>query len=189
MSQVNLTNTTDSLEELHDIVVMNDRVIGRASRREFLTNKKIMRRSAHIWLRNTDGKFWLQQRSATKDLQPNCWSYAVGGFVGAGASTKEEILEEAKRELSEELSIDTEITLFKILPMPDLSIGGIMVYWYIGQTDGPFVPNKVEISDFDAFDLQEVWALHQQNKINLVETFVRELSYYIEHPHCFDKLL
>ena len=102
MLQINTTTTSDPLKELHDIVNKNDKVTGVATRKEFLTNHKLMRRSAHIWLKRADGKFWMQQRSRTKDIQPLHWQSACSGFIKAGAHTKKQILTDAQRELKEE---------------------------------------------------------------------------------------
>ena len=135
---INLERTTDFLGEVHDIVDVNNHVIGRATRKEFLQNPKLIRRTAHIWLRSSTGKYWLQKRSATKDLEPSHWSSAVGGFVRAGAHTPRAIMREAQREMREELGINALLKFYKILPMPKASTGGAMVYWYVGYSDGPF---------------------------------------------------
>ena len=150
---INLERTTDFLGEVHDIVDVNNHVIGRATRKEFLQNPKLIRRTAHIWLRSRTGKYWLQKRSATKDLEPNHWSSAVGGFVRAGAHTPRAIMREAQREMREELGINALLKFYKILPMPKASTGGAMVYWYVGYSDGPFRLEPTEVADFKAFDM------------------------------------
>ncbi len=53
----------------------------------------------HLHIISRDGKIYLQQRSATKDLLPLRWDTAVGGHVAYG----EYILEALYREASEEL--------------------------------------------------------------------------------------
>ena len=181
MKQINITNTTDPLKELHDIVNKKDKIIGTASRKKFLTNPKLMRRSAHIWLQNSKEQWWLQQRSRTKDIQPLHWQCACSGFIKAGNRTKKQILVDAQRELKEELGIKTPLKLIKIISMPSSRVGGIMVYWYIGKHDGPFRLSKQEIKNFKALDLKKVWLLYRQKKIKLTDPFVNELKYYLKH--------
>lgn len=53
----------------------------------------------HLHIVSRDGRIYLQQRSATKDLLPLRWDTAVGGHVAYG----EYILEALYREASEEL--------------------------------------------------------------------------------------
>ncbi|MBE6786743.1 MAG: NUDIX domain-containing protein [Ruminococcaceae bacterium] len=65
----------------------------------------------HIWIVSSDGKFLLQRRSDSKKLMPGEWA-ATGGAAVSGESS----YEAAKRELFEELSIESnENTLKKIL--------------------------------------------------------------------------
>ncbi|MBI2356343.1 MAG: NUDIX domain-containing protein [Candidatus Doudnabacteria bacterium] len=182
---INLKDSSDPMGELHDIVNLRNKVIGRATRKKFLQNRKLMRRSAHIWLKNSQGKFWLQQRSRTKDIQPLHWQSACSGFVRSGARTKKQILADALRELKEELGIQVPLKLIKIIPMPGLSIGGIMVYWYIGKHDGQVKPNRQEIKNFKAFDLRKVWQLYNEKKMRLTEPFIEELKYFLMHSKEF----
>ncbi len=67
----------------------------------------------HIWIVSTDGKFLLQKRSDNKKLMPGEWA-ATGGAAISGESS----YEAAKRELFEELGIESdEKTLKKILSL------------------------------------------------------------------------
>ncbi len=181
----NLKYTTDPLNELHDIVDINNKVISTTTRKKFLENPKLIRRSAHIWLQNSKGEWWMQERSKTKDLQPLHWQSACSGFIQAGARSKKEILKDAKRELKEELGISTSLKLIKIVRMPSLTVGGIIVYWYIGKYYGPFKINHIEIKNFKAFDLKKVWLNYCKKRIKLTDPFVKELNYYLKHPKMF----
>lgn len=77
-------------------------------------------------------------------------------------------------------TMSTSIKLFKIIPMPRLSVGGIMVYWYMGKSDGPFRINRTEIRNFKAFDLKKVWQMFKQKQIKLTEPFLKELKYFLK---------
>ena len=60
--------------------------------------------SIHILIVNSNcDKTLLQKRCETKDLYPNTWDIAVGGHISAG----EDDLTAAKRELEEELGLDS----------------------------------------------------------------------------------
>ncbi len=64
----------------------------------------------HIWVVSGDGRYLIQRRSENKKLMPGEWA-ATGGAAISGESS----FEAAKRELFEELSINsTEKTLNKI---------------------------------------------------------------------------
>ena len=179
MDKYNL-KTTDPLNEMHDIVDENDKIIGVAKRIEFLKNKKLIRRNCHIWLKNSDGKFWFQQRGQYKDLQPLHWSCSAAGFVKAGAKTKKEISNDAKRELKEELGVEADIKLINIYLHRSQEIGGVMIYQYIGEHNGPFMINKDELKDFKAFDCCDIWDLYKKKKIKLTLPTIDELKYFIK---------
>ena len=61
--------------------------------------------SVHILLVSKDRRqTLLQKRSPEKELYPNAWDIAVGGHISAG----EDEITSAKRELKEELGIDSD---------------------------------------------------------------------------------
>jgi isopentenyldiphosphate isomerase len=175
------TKTNDPLDELNDIVDKNDKVIGVASRITFLKNKKMIRRSSHIWLKNHDGKYWFQQRSRHKDLQPLHWCCSVSGFVKSGAKTKKAIMEDAKRELKEELGVKADIKLKRIFLHQNKVVGGIMVYLFIGVHDGPFKIDAKELYKIKAFDIEEIWDLYKNKKIKLTTPTVDEIKYFLKN--------
>jgi len=168
--------TNDDLKELHDVVDKDNKIVGVASRIHFLKNKRLIRRSCHVWLKNSTGKYWLQLRSKKKDLQPLHWNCAASGFVSAHKRTKKEILQEAKRELREELGIQTNIKLIKIFLNRGKQTGGIMVYLFLGFHDGPFKVNPTEVVRVKAFNLEKVTQLYKKNKMQITEPTVKELK-------------
>ncbi len=64
----------------------------------------------HIWVKSSDGKYLIQQRSAEKRLMPGEWA-ATGGAAVAG----EDSFTAAQRELSEELGIFCDRESLKFL--------------------------------------------------------------------------
>mgnify|MGYP001595519605 CR=1 FL=1 len=92
--------TTDLKNELFDLVNEDDKVIGRALRKEVHCDKFLIHRSVTV-LVFINGQLLLQKRSRTKDTYPFYWTSSCSGHVTAGDSYEET----AKRELSEELGL------------------------------------------------------------------------------------
>jgi len=84
-------------DEIFDIVDENDRVIGKATRKEVHTRGHI-HRSVLFFLLNKEKRVFVNQRSASKEFYPSCWSIVFGGHVGAGESYEEAVMREAKEE-------------------------------------------------------------------------------------------
>jgi len=77
--------TTDNQNEILDVVDENDNVIGQARRGEVHGNKYLIHRSVGVAVFNSRGELFLQQRSATKDTDPLCWTISCTGHVGIAA--------------------------------------------------------------------------------------------------------
>lgn len=65
-------------------------------------------RVIHIWIKNSNGLFLVQQRASYKKVDPNLWSITAG-FVNAN----ETALTTVRRELMEELSYELDETKIK----------------------------------------------------------------------------
>lgn len=90
-----------STTEWVDVVDEDDRVIGRASRAE-VRARNLLHRNVAVLCEDADGRIYLHQRSATKDLFPSLHDVFVAGVVGAG----EPYDAAAVRELGEELGVE-----------------------------------------------------------------------------------
>ena len=66
----------DNPDELFDVVDADDQVIGQATRSE-VHARGLMHRAAHVFVFNSSGELLLQQRSATKDAHPLCWTLSL----------------------------------------------------------------------------------------------------------------
>lgn len=93
--------TTDPQNEIFDVVDEDDNVVGQARRGEVHKDKNLLHRSIGVAVFNHRGELFLQQRSATKDTYPLCWTISCSGHVNSGESYDETV----RRELKEELGI------------------------------------------------------------------------------------
>lgn len=87
-------------EEIGVLVDDEDKVIGRAPRRE-IRARNLLHRGVAIIVRNPGREIYVHRRTPTKDVFPNMYDMVVGGMVTAGESYEEA----ARREMAEELGI------------------------------------------------------------------------------------
>lgn len=93
----------DNSEEIFPVVTSDGEVIGKATRGECHSGSKLLHPVVHIHVFDHNGRLYLQKRPEWKDIQPGKWDTSVGGHVDYGES----ILDAARREASEELSLNT----------------------------------------------------------------------------------
>ena len=143
-------------DEIYDVVDEDDRVIGQANRRHIHENR-LLHRSVHIFVFNSQNKLFLQKRSTKKDENPKLWDTSSAGHVDKGESYDAC----AHRELFEELGL--KVKLKKSIKFPASEITNsehIQVYTCI--TDDAIKINLEEISEGAFFE-----PLHIQNQILL----------------------
>ena len=88
------------MAEWIDIVDEDDRVQGRATRRE-MRERNLLHRCVAILCSNSRGEIYVHRRTEHKDLFPGMFDALVGGVVTAG----EHYDHAARREIAEELGI------------------------------------------------------------------------------------
>ncbi len=89
--------------EILDIVNSQDQVIGQKYRSEVYKEQLSNFRVVNAFLINSQKEVWIPRRSGNKKLFPLCLDTSVGGHVSAGETYEEAF----KRELLEELTIDS----------------------------------------------------------------------------------
>lgn len=89
--------------EYLDLVDQNNVRIGRAPRSE-VRAQNLLHRGVGILCWNSQGQLYVHQRTSTKDLFPSLYDMMVGGAVEAG----EEYLAAARREIREELGVESD---------------------------------------------------------------------------------
>ena len=137
-------------EELFDIVDDQDRVTGQMVRSE-VHRRKLLHRAVSIFVFDSRGRLLLQQRSATKDEYPLCYTSSASGHVSAGETYDET----APRELQEELGLTSPIERLAKFPAgPETANEFTVLYRTI--TDTPPLFDPVEIAGGAFYELSEI---------------------------------
>ena len=140
-----------SADELVDVLSDDGGVVRQATRRE-VRHGNLLHRSVYILVFNSEGQLFVHQRTATKDVYPSHWDVAVGGVLGAG----EDPLAGARRELQEELGVQTD-TLRQLFTFryqePHNRVIGVV---FSCTWDGPVALQPAEIVRGEWLDLEAV---------------------------------
>jgi isopentenyldiphosphate isomerase len=128
-------------DEIVDLVDEENRVIGKAPRRE-VRAKNLLHRGVGILCRNSRREVYVHRRTATKDVFPALYDMLVGGVVASGESYDAA----ARREILEELGIEgpEPRRLFDHLYLGPLNRSWVAVYevtW-----DGPIRHQESEVA-------------------------------------------
>ena len=137
----------------------NDKVLGKVSFKEAHSNKEIIHRAAHVFIFNSEGKIVLQKRSKSMVYYPDHWESSASGHVDYGES----YLDAARRELNEEIGIETELEKFGKFLIHDKNQTEFITL-FVGKSDGPFHPNKEEVDEIKAFSLDKVKVTLEKGK-------------------------
>lgn len=100
-----------SLDEYLDLVDKNDKIIGKMRRSEVYAKNLSNFRTINVFLVNSKGEIWIPRRTAIKRVFPLCLDMSVGGHVESGETYDQAF----KREVMEELNIDTDKVDHRIL--------------------------------------------------------------------------
>ena len=136
--------------EIYNIVDENDCIIGQATRKHIHQNK-LLHRSAHILVFNSQKELFLQKRALCKDESPGLWDTSSAGHVDAGESYDEC----AHRELFEELGVEAILQPFIKLSACQ-ETHGEHIQVYICVTDDAIQINPEEISEGIFFDMPKI---------------------------------
>lgn len=144
-------NTTDPKDELLTHVDENNEVIG-GIRREECNNAttKPWHRNVHVYILNSQNEILITRRSNTKDTSPNQLTISLAGHIRYGEDEKDS----TKREIKEELGIDTDIkyiTTYKI----DYQYEREFIYIFFAKTNQEPKLNTEEVSEYMYIDLEK----------------------------------
>ncbi len=125
------------VDEYLDLVDAKDEVIGKKLRSEVYAEGLSNFRVVNVFLRNSDGKLWIPRRTAHKRIFPLCLDVSMGGHVESGESYETAF----KRELKEELNLDTDKIDWKVLGNLTPAEYDVSAYMRVYEIDADDAPN------------------------------------------------
>lgn len=151
-----MAQTTDPQDELLTEVDQNNNVIGPIARKIAHNAPQKFYRTIAVLVFNDQNQVLLQQRSATKDLYPNCWDLSVGGHVDFGQTYEET----ATKELGEELGVKVTSADLKnrgevLVKLPN-SNEFFNVFEYKLKADDKLTLEEKEVSSIKWMSLKEI---------------------------------
>ncbi len=140
-------------EELFDIVDDQDQVIRQMVRSE-VHRQKLFHRAVSIFVFNSRGQLLLQQRSATKDEYPLCYTSSASGHVTAG----ENYDETAPREMQEELGLTSPVERLAKFPAgPETANEFTVLYRTVTDAPPQFDPGEIAGGAFYDLSVVDEW--------------------------------
>ncbi len=174
--------------ELLDIYDENRNKTGRTFVRGTPLNSGEYRLVVHIVIFNAKGQMLIQQRTATKDVDPNLWDVTVGGCATMGDDSRSA----AHRELLEELGLDIDFSHER----PYITINfesGFDDFYVFERNDIDLTELTLQASEVQNVQwatLPEILALLERGEfIRYQEGFIRFLFEQRYHRGCHKKLL
>jgi isopentenyl-diphosphate delta-isomerase len=156
------------------LVDSDDREIGALPKSDCHVGDGILHRAFSIFVFNSDGDVLLQKRSADKPLWPMYWSNACCSHPRLGESMEVAV----RRRMREELGVDCPLTfLYKFeyqAAYEDIGAERELCSVYIGESDGPFDPNRAELADLRFFPRDELSAMLAQKPGSFTPWFKME---------------
>jgi isopentenyl-diphosphate delta-isomerase len=156
------------------LVDSDDREIGALPKSDCHVGDGILHRAFSIFVFNSGGDVLLQKRSADKPLWPMYWSNACCSHPRSGESMEVAV----RRRMREELGVDCPLTfLYKFeyqAAYEDIGSERELCSVYIGESDGPFDPNRAELADLRFFPRDELAAMLAQQPLSFTPWFKME---------------
>lgn len=114
----------------------------------------LLHRAVHVLVFDSEGRLWLQRRSAAKDTYPGLWTSSASGHVDPG----EDYETAARRELQEELGLSLVLTYVGKVPAGPATQGEFSGV-FSAQSDRQPFPDPEEIAEMGLFSLDQARAL------------------------------
>ncbi len=130
-------------EEWLDIVDDNDQPVGRALRGD-IHRDHLPHRAAHLMVRDGDGRFLLQKRSASRPTHPGLWDCSAAGHVLSGDSYEETIHREAAEEIG--LALESPPPVLHLEPTEETGWEWIGFFAVRVENDIALKPDPVEVA-------------------------------------------
>jgi len=160
-------------QEILDVVNENNEITGQEERKT-VHEKGLWHRVVRILLSNQKGELLLQKRKKTTDINPGVWSSSAAGHLNAG----EDYLHAGKRELMEELGIETELSELGREKV-DIPNDRTFARYYIGECDGDFKARGAEFSEAGFFHVEKIKEMMKENPEKFSPNFLRLFNAYL----------
>lgn len=148
---------TSSHDEIVQIVDRHNRKIG-SRPRATMRAEGLTHRASYILVFNDKDEFFLQKRTAWKDIYPGFWDVAAGGVV----LTEESYEDSAARELEEELGIRNVVLHFVFDHYYEDGDNRVWGRVFTCRHNGPFVLQESEVADGRFISVAEALRLKDQ---------------------------
>ena len=146
--------------EYFDVVDSRDKIIGKASREECHSGKKLLHRAICIIITNSKDEILFEKRSKKKDMDPGKWAVGVGGHVDAGESYERA----AEREGREEIGIACK-PRFPFKTLVEMKAETEIANVYTCRHEGPFNINKEEVDELKFIPKVKVIEMVKSDKL------------------------
>ena len=161
------------------VIVDEHNVIISSAPRAVMRKEGLIHRATYILVFSSDGRFFVQDRTMTKDIFPGYHDLAAGGVVLAG----EEYEESARRELEEELGITGVPLAFLFDFYGEYAGQKVWGRAFSCITDGPFVLQKEELTGGAFHEIDKVKELISKEPCTPDSVYV--LERYLNMPGSF----
>ena len=156
-------------EEVFDVVNLRDEVIAR-EKRKVIHNNGMFHRAVHVFARDQSGKWIIQKRSESKDLDPGLWTTSCSGHVDQGESYFDAAVRECKEELGAFTSEKDLLELLRLSPCDETGKEFVRVYLRFGSLIPVGDPEEIEA--FDLLSLDEIEQKIQAKPSRFSNSFV-----------------
>jgi len=145
--------------EYFDVVDENDKIIGKASRKECHSDNSLIHRGVDVLIFNSKGQLLLQKRSMKKDLYPGLWTCSATGHNDLGESYQKA----AEREVMEEIGVKIPLSFCCSYKLRS-RIESENLQVFTGRHDGPFKSDKEEVDEVKFSSVKEVKRMIAEKK-------------------------
>ena len=168
--------------ELIDVVDENNKVVGQSSRGE-AHKKGHIHRAVNLFVFNSKGQLFLQQRSKGRWVYPLGWDLSASEHVLAGENCRDAVIRSAKEELGIRIE-SLEKTRGPFLSKRTYQVNGgdfidnEFVETYSTTYDGVFKLDGNELEDGRFYTIKEIEKLMKEGKTVFTPWFTDEWKEY-----------
>jgi isopentenyl-diphosphate delta-isomerase len=170
------------MDEYFIVVDEDDKVVGKATRTECHSDRRLIHRSICIFVVNNRNEVFLQKRSLSKDLYPGYFTGSATGHVNYG----EDYDEAARRELKEELGIETPLLQLgkaKNFAKDEREISML----YICRHNGPINFNTKEITEGGFYSIEDIKRSLRTREKKFPHGFKEDFRKFLKHIENADR--